>query len=173
MISMKQAVMQTITGRGRLFDQRETSPAFINYLDAYNAVHRKQKIFMGVGSFKEYGLRHDEKFTNSLLEDVSDNLVSVRWSVLYGFYGDVPVRRYGQWARMNKERLGCLNQLGPELVRDMVGYASGNKWELGLDGRSGFYIRQHHLATPNLIDVVHTNYDIAHNLGRMAMMHVT
>lgn len=170
MISMREAVMQTITGKGRLFRKEYVPEAFLEYASAYNLAHKKHKIFKDIDSSKHYGLSKKELFTSVKFDDVRTDLISVHWKTLCSFYGGTPSFRYGQWARRNKERLTSLGDIYPIRAKELVKYASGDRWSLEMDGRSGFYIKQLHLDNDNMIDIINTNYEIAHALGRVAIL---
>lgn len=170
-ISITDAIMAMTAGRSRLVSCDNISPEFIEYTNAINAARKKYKLYSEHRSFLSYTRSKGDNMQIVKYADVSEYLVSIRWETIADYYNATPMRRYGQWSRMNAARMMFMNEMSEWDAMNVVKCASADTWALNRYGKSDYYIKQKFSPSQSIIDVIDMNFDITYAIGKIAMVH--
>lgn len=159
------------SGRDRLVSRDNVSQSFVDYTEALNAQRFRYKLFTEYDSHYDYASKCEQGMEIVKYSDVETYLVSIRWQTIAGYYNAIPVRRYGAWSRMNRNRLLYIDGLNTETCRQLVEVGSANSWKLMYQINKGYYIKQVFNPDDTIIDVINKNYEITQVIGKLSRIH--
>lgn len=163
--------MAMTTGVSRIVHRDNISPDFIAYTEALGDARKRYYLYSPHKSFLRYA--HSKGDTMKLLRfsSVKTDLVAIRWETIAAYYNATPIRRYGQWSRMNAARLSFLNDIPEETAAEIVHYASAGQWKLRRYDMHDYYIEQSFNESHSIINVIDLNFAITYLIGKIAMVH--